>query len=107
MHTYRTIDLDCNGRYFSLCTCGCASIDCSLETSTSIEREYMSRKSSESKSAIRVRMSEPRQTRNGEKISNNYVECVRVEQEDNGRKSSEPVIPPRSDVTGEPSDVSR
>ena len=51
-------------------------------------------------------MSEPRQTRNREKFSNNYVECVRVEQEDNGRKSSEPVIPPRGDVTGEPSDVS-
>ena len=55
---------------------------------------------------IRVRMSEAHQTRNREKISNDCVECVRAEQEDNGRKSSEPVIPPRSNVTDEPSDVS-
>ena len=55
---------------------------------------------------IRARMSEARQTRNREKISNNYVEYVRVEQEDSGRDSSEPVIPPRSDVTSEPSNVS-
>ena len=55
---------------------------------------------------IKVRMSEARQTRNREKFSNDCLECVRVEQEDNGRKSSEPVIPPRSNVTDEPSDVS-
>lgn len=56
---------------------------------------------------IRVRMSEARQTRKREKISNNYVECVRVEQEDNGRDSSEPIMPPRSNVTGELSNVRR